>query len=461
MRLLASQAAVSLENAYLHAELINENRDRQHAEDELRASEERWRSLFENVPMGVALIAPQGHYLAVNQALQTMLGYSEAELLGRSPTDVTHEDDRAVSEGIRAARAAGDTRIFRREKRYRRKDGDTIWADVSSFLLPVARGTPLEAAFAVDITDRKRAEEDLRRSETFLIQAQQISQTGSWYWDVRTGEVRWSAEHYRIFGYDPTSAQPSYPTFTERMHPEDRPSVEQTIATAVAEKGHFQLEYRIVLPDGSVKHLLSLGRPRMSASGDLEYVGTVMDITERKRAEEALRDAQANLATVARLTTLGELAASLAHEMNQPLASIVTNCQAGLRWLNRKNPDLGETQQALSRAVRDATRAADIIRGLRALARKTGPQMAPFDIDDAIREVLALTSSELRRHGVRLRTGLSASGQPVLGDRIQLQQVVLNLVMNGIQAYGGGYGTPERAYGVIRIHRARRRSGHG
>jgi PAS domain S-box-containing protein len=165
-----------------------------------------------------------------------------------------------------------------------------------------------------------------------------------------------------------------------------------------------------------------------------EGVSYVLDLTERKRAQEALQKAQAELAHVARLTTMGELAASLAHEINQPLAAIVTNGSAGLRWLNQGQPDLDEARAALSRIVRDGARAADVIRGLRALAKKTGPELAKVDINDTILEVLALTRSEMQRHGVVLHTDLFSGDRPVFADRVQLQQVLMNLILNGIEA---------------------------
>jgi PAS domain S-box-containing protein len=434
LNLLSSQAAISLENARLYAELIEENRDRERAEEALRASEGRWRSLFENAPVGIALLGSDGHFVAANPAYQEMVGYSEAELRSLSPVDITHEDDRALTMEAIVAHAEEQPHVARWEKRYRRKHGDVIWVELSTFLIPVAGSRPLLSGVAVDITERKRAEGDLRRSEASLAQAQEISQTGSWRWNVDTGQLRWSTEFLRIFGFDPATSEPSYATAMERVAPEDRSAFEQVLDRAVRERTGFQHEYRIFLADGSVKHLQSVGHPDIAESGHVEYIGTVMDITGRKRAEQALRDAQADLAYVTRLTMMGELAASLAHEINQPLAAIVTNGSAGLRWLNQDPADLGEVRAAFSRIVRDGARAGDVIRGLRALAKKTGPELAKLDINDAIDEVLALTRSELQRHGVVLHTDLLAGDRSAFADRVQLQQVLMNLILNGIEA---------------------------
>jgi PAS domain S-box-containing protein len=284
-------------------------------------------------------------------------------------------------------------------------------------------------------TDRKRAEEELRRSEAFLAEGQRISHTGNWSFNISTGKLVWSEEHYRILGFDPQEAEPTFQLFSERIHPEDRSLVQQTLDGAIRERSGFTLEFRIALPDGSSRHLHGVGRPVLKAAGDInEYVGTTMDITERKRSEEALRNAQADFTRVARLTTMGELAASIAHEVNQPLAAMITNGDACLRWLAKDRPDLGEARQAAERIVRDGHRSVDIIRSVRALAGKSGPEMTQLDINDAIREVLGLTRSELHRHDVSLETALSGGLEPIMGDRVQLQQVILNLIMNGIEA---------------------------
>jgi PAS domain S-box-containing protein len=420
LELLASQAAISLENAGLYAEL--------------KINEERWRNLFESVPVGVALTGPHGRYVATNRAFQRMTGYSEAELGNLSPLDIVHEDDRAATAARIAARAAGEPYPHHVEKRYRHKDGRVIWADASAFVAPVAAGIPYYAEAVIDITDRKRAEEDLRRSEASLAQAQEISLTGSWRWKVGTGEVSSSAELLRIWGFDAMATQPSYTTFMARVHPEDRLAFKQALADAARAQGRFQYEYRIVWPDGSIKYLQTVGQPDSAEGRDLEFVGTVMDITVRRQAEEALRDAQADLARAVRLTTMGELLASISHEVNQPLAAVATSGNACLRWLNREEPDLASARDAAARVVREAHRAADVIHSLRALARKSGPQLTKLDIHDAIEEVLGLTRGELQQHGVVLHLDLSADDPPVLGDKVQLQQVLLNLIMNGIQA---------------------------
>ena len=305
--------------------------------------------------------------------------------------------------------------------------------EVERMLTNIRERERVEDALREQLKERRRAEEELRRSEAYLAEGQRISHTGSWGWNVATGELFWSREHFRICGFDPETAKPSYPMFLERIHPKDRLFVEQTVDRAVRERSDLKMDYRIVLTDGSTKYLQSLGHPVISESGDLiEFVGTVMDVTERKRAEEALREAQAELAHVTRVTTLGELVGAIAHEINQPLAAVVNNASACLRWLAASN--LEEARQSATLITADGHRAGEIISRIRALVKKAPPQKDLLDINETILEVIALARSEVQRNRVSLQTQLLNDLPLVLGDRIQLQQVILNLVMNGIEA---------------------------
>ena len=281
--------------------------------------------------------------------------------------------------------------------------------------------------------EREKAEAALKASEASLSEAQRISRVGSWRWRLSTNEVHASAELLRIYGFDPATTEPSCDLFMGRAHPEDRPAFEQILNRAVLERQHFQHEYRIVLPDGSIKHAQAVGQYDTSVRTEAEFVGTVMDITERKRAEETVRNAEAEVTRVARLTTMGELVASIAHEINQPLASIAADGRACMNWLDRDKPELDEVRIAASSIEREARRASNVIKSLRALVTKSAPQFANLDIRDVIQEMLLLTRSELQRHNVALRID-HGERRAVAGDRVQLQQVLLNLIKNGIEA---------------------------
>ena len=307
--------------------------------------------------------------------------------------------------------------------------------EVERLLINIRERERVEDALREQLTERRRAEEERRRNEAYLAEGQRISQTGSWGWNVATGELFWSQEHFRIFGFDPETAKPSYPMFLEKIHPQDRALVEQKFDRAVRGKSDLEMEYRIILADGSIKHLQSLGHPVIGKSGDLiEFVGTVMDVTERKRAEEALHEAQADLARVTRVMTMGELTASIAHEINQPLAAVMTNANACLRWLAGPMPNLDEAREAVTRINRDGKRASDVIDRIRALVKKSTTEKARVDLNEAIQEVVGLVQSEIQKNGVTLRMELATDLPQILGNRVQLQQVILNLVMNGIEA---------------------------
>jgi PAS domain S-box-containing protein len=456
----------------------------------------------------------------------------------------------------------------------------------------------------IDVTDRKRAEEALLRSEGNLAQAQRLTQSGSWAWNVRTDARFWSEETFRIFGYDPEQVKPTWSDILERVHPEDRAAIVHKAKMETTLKEDSEFDWRIVLPDGTIKHLHSIAHPVMDESGEVsEIVGTLMDVTERKRAEalreaesrmlemiardarledilenlvrvveaqfagllcsvllldedgqhvrhgaapslpkpyseaidglrigpkagscgtamyrrepvvvtdilhdplwegyrdvaapyglracwstpilshsgnalgsfamyyreprspssaetralemathlagiaierklarderERLRQAQADLAHINRVTTMGELTASLAHEIRQPIAAAVTNAKTCLRWLGRDDPDVSEAREAASRLVMDVTRAADLISRIRLLFQKGAPQHELVDVNELIQEMIVLLRGEAVRHSISIRSHLGEGLPKVMADRIQLQQVFMNLMLNGIES---------------------------
>ena len=288
---------------------------------------------------------------------------------------------------------------------------------------------------AAEITDRVYAERALKRSEFYLAEAEKISHTGCWARNTATGELFWSQEEWRIFGLDPTNTELSYQVFLNMIHPDDRPSVEIISASAVRSGKPYDIPYRIIFSDGSIRHLHMVGNPVFDESGKVkEYIGVTMDVTHRKHTEAALQEAQSELARVARLTTMGEFAASIAHEINQPLAAIVAHGQAARRWLNRDVPNLAEAQEAVTSAVNAADQASEVITRIRALLRNDKPEYFAVDINSVIRDVIAFTNSTLQARDVLVRTRLPADLPQVWGDRIGLQQVIMNLITNGTDA---------------------------
>ncbi|MGC2613878.1 MAG: PAS domain-containing protein [Terracidiphilus sp.] len=290
----------------------------------------------------------------------------------------------------------------------------------------------------VDITERKRTEQALRRSEAYLTEAQRLTHTGSWAGAGSLQALYWSEEHYRIFGLDPQQGLPTRVQPLERVHPEDLDKLLQAFSRIIDQRVDSEVEYRIVLPDGAVKWIHAIGHPVLSTNEELvEVIGTTVDITGRKRAEEErarLHRLENDLAHINRVSIMGELTASIAHEVNQPLSGVVSNGSACLRWLAGETPNIGEARETARRIVRDGKRAAEIIGRIRALTKRTATPREKLDLNEAILEILPLVGDEAKKKSVIIRTCFGNHVFPVLGDRVQLQQVVLNLVMNGIEA---------------------------
>jgi PAS domain S-box-containing protein len=562
--------------------------------------EAKVRRLVEANIIGIIIWNLEGEIIEANDAFLGMVGYDREDLLsGRvSWREVTPDKWRATDEQALAELAAtGLCEPF--EKEYFRKDGSRVPVLVGAALL---EGSGNEGvAFVLDLSEQKRSEEALRRSEYYLAEAQRLSHTGSWAFNVAAREIiHWSQEHFRIFGFDPADGMPSFQTLMQRIHPDDRASAGEVIERGVREKTDYEQDFRIVLPDGTMRCMHTTGHPVFDPSGDpVEFLGTVMDVTERKRAEEArarqasvradvsaslsrpahlgemlqgaaeaivrhldaafariwtlneeknllelqasagiythldgphcriqfgklkigliaqetrphltndvlndprvsdkvwarnegmvsfagyplivqdrvvgvmamfarqrlsaatldalasiadsiaqgiererteeaLRKTQAELAHVARVASLGEMTASIAHEINQPLAAVVNSASACLRWLDAQKPE--EARRSASRAIAEVHRASEIIGRIRALAKKAPPQKDWLDVNETIHEVVALARSEIQRNGVAFETQLTDDVPIILADRIQLQQVILNLMMNAIEAMSG------------------------
>ncbi|MBW5413499.1 AAA family ATPase [Pseudomonas sp. MAG002Y] len=276
---------------------------------------------------------------------------------------------------------------------------------------------------------RQAVEMALRESESFLKLGQQISNIGIYRWNPITDEAVWTSEMYALFGVIEGDVPPGYVGLWNLIHPDDLAGFQAHVDMAVRAKRPYRYEIRITTPQGLEKRLETMGH----LDGET-YIGAVIDLTEVRATESELRNARAELTRAAQATILGELAASIAHEINQPLASIVSNASAGIRWLDRPLPELSETRESLEEIAKEGKRAGDIVHALRSLTKQTTPDLQPLPIDEVIATVLRLISSEIEHRHVMLTSRLTARSVKVLGDRILLQQVVLNLVNNAIEA---------------------------
>ena len=313
-------------------------------------------------------------------------------------------------------------------------DGSLHWLSTRGRMFFDDEGKPLRmVGFTSDVTPRKLVEEELRRSAALLAEGERLSLTGTFSWRVATDEIIWSDQVYRIFDFAPTVTV-TLELIATRVHPDDMPLLFEMTERARGDGSDFEYEHRLLMPDHSVKYLHLVAHGTRDENGQLEYIGAVQDVTERRLSEEALSEVRSDLAHMSRVSSLGALTASIAHEVNQPLSGIITNAGTCLRMLDADPPNVDGARQTAQRTIRDGHRAADVITRLRALFSKKNVSTELLDLNDAIREVIALSRSELQRRQVISRVELAEDLPAVMADRVQLQQVVLNLLLNATDA---------------------------
>ena len=410
--------------------------DRKRAEEAIRESEARKTAILDSALDCIVTIDHLACITEFNPAAERCFGYRRNEVLGKQLADVIippalRDQHRR---GFARYLATGEARVLgkRLELTAVRADGSEFPVELTITRIPLD-GPPSFTGYLRDITERKRYEEELRRSEEFLAEAQRLSLTGSFSWSVGTDNITWSDQLYRIYEIDP-DVRLTQKLIATRIHPDDAPLALERMDSAVNDGRNWEDEYRLQMPDQSVKHVHFVAHAIRDKEGRLEYIGAVQDVTERWHSEEALAKARLELAHVARITTLGTLTASIAHEVNQPLSGIITNASTCLRMLAAEPPNVDGALETARRTIRDGNRAAEVITRLRALFTRKAAAAEPVDLNDATREVIALSTRELKRNRVVLKEELADDLPPVTGDRVQLQQVILNLLRNAAEA---------------------------
>jgi PAS domain S-box-containing protein len=407
-------------------------------ERERKRSEVRKAAIVDAALDCIVTIDHDGCITEFNPSAEHTFGYRRDEVLGKHLADVIipaslREKHR---QGFARYLATGEARVLgkRIELMAVRADGSEFPVELAITRIPL-EGPPSFTGYLRDITERKLAEQALRRSEAFLAEAQNLSHTGSFSWRVATDEITWSEQLYRI--YELESGVPvTLELIRTRVHPEDLTLYERMVEEARVGGSDFEWHYRLLMPDHSIKYMHALAQATLDQDGQLEYIAAVQDVTARRLAEEARDQARSQLTHVARVTTLGTLTASIAHELNQPLSGIVTNASTCMRMLAADPPNVDGARETARRTIRDGNRASEMITRLRALFGKKSATLQSLDLNEAVREVIALSLSELQKNRVIVRPELSPDLPLVTGDRVQLQQVILNLLRNASDAMG-------------------------
>lgn len=418
--------------------------------EDRKRSEESFRAIVETTPECVKVIARDGEVLRVNSAGAAIAGAPSTDMLvGRSFFDFVAPEHRSQYREFHEKICAGQKGFL--EFDIISMQGVRRHMETHAAPMRFADGSIVQLGVARDITARKQVEDQLRRSEAFLAEGQHLARMGNLSWNVESGAIIWSEPLYRIFEFEPGNVV-TLDLIASRIHPEDMPLMVDMVERAQRGESNFEYQHRIVLPDRSVKHLHLIAH-RARDHDQTEYIGAVLDVTQSRLSEEALEKVRSELAQATRIMSLGVLTASIAHEVNQPLAGIITNAGTCLRMLAADPPNINGARETARRTIRDGNRAADVIARLRALFSKKTATIEPMNLNEAVREVIALSWADLQRRRVVLRAELAGGLPPVGGDRIQLQQVMMNLLRNAADAMNDVDDRPRRL--LIRTERDR------
>src|SRR6266849_973557 len=414
--------------------------DRKHAEEALQRSQFYHNEGQRLAHMGSWAFDPSGFFEHWSQELYKIYGLDPqkgAPTLEEYLATVHPQDRDFMAETIKrmhAERSGCDVK-----KRIVCPDGEQRY--IRYVGIPVIKEEVLMAFIgtSIDVTEQELLTHELERRQAHLTEAQKLTHTGSWAWRLADRKtVHLSEEFYRIYGFDPAQGAPTWEEYFERVHPEDRLKWTGTIERAIVEKADYDQEFRILFPNGKVKWIRTVGHPVLSETGDLEqFVGSSTDITELKSAEqerEKLRQLEDHLAHINRVSTLGEIAASLAHEIKQPIAAAITSANSCIEWLAHEPPNLDRARAAAARIDKYGNRAAEIIDRIRSFYKKSPPQRELVDVNGIIQEMLVLLNGEATRLSVAMETELAAELPKITADRVQLQQVFMNLMLNAIEA---------------------------
>jgi PAS domain S-box-containing protein len=433
LRVEERTAELQAANEELLAEIVR----RIETEEQLRRSEERFRLLVESVKdYAIFGLDPAGQVISWNAGAKHIEGYEAAEVTGQHFSLFYPQEDLDLGKPqMELQVAAAEGRVEENGWRVC-KGGSRFWANVVITAMRDPQGQLVGFSKIIrDLTESKCAEEALRESEEQLRLAQNASGSGVWDWNPRTDLATWSEQHSRIFGVEPGDRNHTWATFLDGVHFEDRSRIQSAVLEALRPDGALEVEYRIQRPDGEVRWVTSKGRTHCDTAGrPIRMIGLTQDVTERKRLEQALLQMQTELAHLSRVLTMGELTSSIAHEVNQPLAAVVANADACRRWLDAQPPNIDKARECAAWIVNEGNRASEVVQRIRALSKKTSPHRDKLDINELVREVIGLVGTALAKNHVSLDTDLPTDLPVVFGDRVQVQQVILNLITNGIDA---------------------------